>query len=81
MSWRILIFCFLLLLEGCIPNSPYRNGEEGKNIFYSTFTEPPKHLDPAISYSANELSIIGLIYEPLFEYHYLKRPYELIPLT
>lgn len=71
----------LLLLSGCILNNPYRTSERGKNIFYTTFSEPPKHLDPAISYSSNEYVLIGQIYEPPLQYHYLKRPYELIPLT
>lgn len=48
---------------------------------YSSFSERPKHLDPARSYSSNEYSFIGQIYEPPLQYHYLKRPYELIPLT
>ncbi|HFE38795.1 MAG TPA: peptide ABC transporter substrate-binding protein, partial [Gammaproteobacteria bacterium] len=33
------------------------------------------------SYSSNEYAFIGQIYEPPLQYHYLKRPYELIPLT
>ena len=47
----------------------------------SSFQERPKHLDPARSYSSNEYAFIAQIYEPLFQYHYLKKPYELIPLT
>lgn len=62
-------------------NNPYDREESGKNILYSSFTERPKHLDPVRSYSSNEYAIIGQIYEPPFQYHYLKRPYELIPLT
>ncbi len=61
-------------------NSPYREtGEE--NILYSSFTNPPKRLDPAVSYNSNEYAFIGQIYEPPFQYHYLKRPYRLVPLT
>ena len=41
----------------------------------------PKHLDPARSYAANESLITAQIYEPPFQYHYLKRPYQLEPLT
>ena len=52
-----------------------------ENIYYDVFSERPKHLDPASSYSANEYSFLGQIYEPPLQYHYLKRPYELIPLT
>ena len=38
-------------------------------------------MDPAVAYSANEYAFISQIYEPPFQYHYLKRPYQLVPLT
>ena len=72
------------LLAGCSKsswNNPYPASESGKNIIYSAFRERPKHLDPAQSYSANEYAFIGEIYEPILQYDYLKRPYELEPLT
>jgi len=62
-------------------NNPYPAGDGEKNILYSSFEERPKHLDPVRSYSSNEYSIIANIYEPPLQYHYLKRPYELVPLT
>ena len=74
------LFIALTLLAPCT-NNPYRPSEKGKNTFYSTFGEPPKHLDPARAYSSNEYDFIMQIYEPPLQYHYLKRPYELIPLT
>ena len=40
---------------------------------------PPKHLDPAQSYASDEALFIMQIYEPPMAYHFLKRPYELIP--
>jgi ABC-type oligopeptide transport system substrate-binding subunit len=42
---------------------------------------PPKHFDPAQSYSSDEGTFICQIYEPVIQYHFLKRPYELEPLT
>ncbi|MBI5970705.1 MAG: ABC transporter substrate-binding protein [Deltaproteobacteria bacterium] len=72
---------FILAPVGCSPNNPYRSTDKGKDIFYTTFNEPPKHLDPARSYSSDEYDIIALIYEPPLQYHYLKRPYTVIPLT
>ncbi len=74
--------CLLLIFPGgCRLNDPYRATERGKNIFYTTFSEPPKHLDPARSYSADEYSFLAQIYEPPLQYHYLIRPYRLVPLT
>lgn len=62
-------------------NNPYPAADEGRNILYSAFRERPKHLDPARAYSSNEYDFIAQIYEPPFQYHYLRRPYELVPLT
>ena len=77
----------IVALVGCASpafgawNNPYPSSEAQANILYSSFQERPKHLDPARSYSENEYVFIAQIYEPPFQYHYLKRPYELIPLT
>ena len=81
---RICLLMLLLLLSGCeqsIWNSPYPADASHANILYSSFEERPKHLDPARSYSSNETEIISQIYEPPLQYHYLQRPYTLIPQT
>ncbi len=62
-------------------NNPYPAADSGKNILYSAFTERPKHLDPVQSYSENEAVFNAQIYEPPLQYHYLKRPYTLVPLS
>ena len=77
----ITISIAFLTLFSCTPNSPYRSEDKGKSIYYTTFDEAPKYLDPARSYYAAEYEFLAQIYEPLIQYHYLKRPYELIPLT
>tara|TARA_R110002072_G_scaffold204033_2_gene362075 strand:+ start:6293 stop:8488 length:2196 start_codon:yes stop_codon:yes gene_type:complete len=79
------LFLYLLLVcTGCDNspwNNPYPNQDSAKNIYYDSFSERPKHLDPVSSYSANEYIFLGQIYEPPLQYHFLKRPYELTPLT
>lgn len=62
-------------------NNPYPESDRGQSILYSSFSERPKHLDPAVAYSSDEYGFIGQIYEPPLQYHYLKRPYQLQPLT
>ena len=76
-------FVAAVALAGCGSawNDPYPAADRGKNILYSSFAERPKHLDPVQSYSSNECDFIAQIYEPPLQYHYLKRPYALIPLT
>lgn len=84
-SWYLLLAAALtLLLAGCGDtawNNPYPAGEDGANTYYSSFEERPKHLDPARSYSANEWAFISQVYEPPLQYHFLKRPYQLVPQT
>lgn len=67
--------------DGNLPNNPYPAGQDERAILYQAFSERPKHLDPARAYSSNEYELIGQIYEPLYQYHYLKRPYTLTPET
>ncbi len=37
-------------------------------------------MDPAKAFNDESLKLIGQVYETLYQYHYLKRPYEVIPL-
>ncbi len=62
-------------------NAPYVADEAARTVFYGSFAERPKHLDPASSYSESEAQFTGQIYEPVLQYHFLKRPYQLVPLT
>ena len=65
--------------EGDPVNSPYASGALSQNTLYTAFTQrSPKYLDPARSYSTDETPYTYNIYEPLYGYHYLKRPYELL---
>lgn len=66
---------------GWVLNNPYPSEESDQKIFYSSFTEQPKTLDPAKSYSFNEYLFVGQTYEPVLQYDYFIRPYQLIPLT
>ncbi len=80
---RIVCLFLCLLIPACSSeqNDPYPASERGLNILYSAFTERPKHLDPAQSYTEDEITFTAQIYEPPLQYHYLKRPYTLIPAT
>ncbi len=62
-------------------NNPYSADQANSQTLFSSFSESPKHLDPVVSYSSNEWAILSQVYEPPLQYHYLKRPYTLEPLT
>ena len=75
------LFLFCIGCDQSSWNNPYPHEESDELIYYDSFSERPKHLDPVSSYSSNEYIFLGQIYEPLLQYHFLKRPYELVPLT
>ena len=41
---------------------------------------PIKSFDPAVAFNDDSLFVMGQTLETLFQYHYLKRPFEVIPL-
>lgn len=79
----MLAVVFVLLAAGCgrAWNNPYPNAEPDTNTLYRAFTESPRHLDPARSYTVDEAVFTAQVYEPPLQYHYLLRPYTLVPLT
>lgn len=80
----VLLLLIITLLSGCDGaqlNNPYHEDEREKNVLYQSFSERPKHLDPAKAYSNDEYAFLGQIVEPVIQYAYLKRPYTLEPLT
>jgi ABC-type transport system substrate-binding protein len=73
---------FLLCLGGCDKplNSVHTEKEIASNTLFTPFSgRSPKHLDPTSSYSSDETPYTYSIYEPLYQYNYLERPYRLEP--
>ncbi|MBI1175370.1 MAG: peptide ABC transporter substrate-binding protein [Sideroxydans sp.] len=81
MRWLLCLPLYLLLTacDGGLWNNPYPAADAGKSVFYTAFTARPKHFDPAQAYSEDEYAFLAQIYQPPLQYHYLKRPYTLVP--
>ena len=80
----LLFILFLSISYGLcaqVFNNPYPSNQSNQKIYYTSFAEQPKTLDPAKSYDASGYQFIAQIYEPLLQFDYLARPYKLIPLT
>ena len=75
--FALLLACVLFALCG---NNPWPKELSGANCMFASMSTAIKTLDPAVAYYEHEDAILANIVEPLFEYHYLKRPYELKPL-
>ncbi|MCW5663917.1 MAG: ABC transporter substrate-binding protein [Piscinibacter sp.] len=81
-TWRARAAVLLIALLAACNNSPYPDGAAATNTLFNSFDErSPRYLDPTASYSNPETPYTYTAYEPLYAYHYLKRPYELIPKT
>jgi oligopeptide transport system substrate-binding protein len=61
-----------LALAGC-SNNPYPPGQTARPILYRALTDDPKTMDPSVTYTVDEASVIDNIYPSFFQYHYLKR--------
>lgn len=77
------LFFISLFCNACNenPNNPYSKKFNNKIVFHTSFSQQPKTLDPAKSYSSDETLFTANIYEPIMQYDYLARPYRLVPLT
>jgi len=69
----------LAVVVAACTNNPYPEADSGRRIFYTSFSEAPRTLDPAVAYTTSAHAITGAVYDTLLEYHYLRRPYSLIP--
>ncbi len=73
----ILLLSLLAMTSACKKDD---NFSESENILLEALSGEISTLDPASSYDTISASIVYQVYEPLYEYHYLKRPYTLQPL-
>ena len=68
------------LLAGGCNNNPWPENDASGNTLRSAVVEnSPRHLDPTASYWSNDTAFTYQIYEPPYGYHYLKRPFQLVP--
>lgn len=75
----VLIFALAAgLAASACTNDPYPDADRNSKVLYTSFGDAPKTLDPAVSYTTSEHVITANTYGTLLEYHYLKRPYQLI---
>ncbi len=68
-------------LGGCDNNPLPHNAAETNTLFSANIQSSPRHLDPTASYWSNDTPFTYQIYEPLYGFHYLKRPFVLVPKT
>lgn len=74
----ILLIGVLFILSGCKDSSISEESDE--MVLYHALASRLTGLDSGDQRNQTALTIKSQIFEPLYQYHFLKRPYELIPL-
>jgi ABC-type transport system substrate-binding protein len=76
---RLVVVAAAVALGAC-DNNPWHERAAAENTIYSAMIEnTPRHVDPTASYWSNDTLVTYQVYEPPYGYHYLKRPFELVP--
>jgi len=81
LMFTLLAAALTLPTVGCKPKSKNSDssGASAKKIFTYARTSAHKSLDPMRQFDGASGRIVHTMYDSLVQYHYLKRPYELIP--
>ena len=74
MKYIILLLSFLII-QGCT-----KSDKKNNNALNYALTSNVSTLDPAVSYDTVSAKVVYQIYETMYEYDYLVRPYQLKPL-
>ncbi|MCQ2396701.1 MAG: ABC transporter substrate-binding protein [Lentisphaeria bacterium] len=70
---------FLALMRTC-NNNPWGDKAPAENTLFTTFSQKIRNLDPIAANFVHENAVIDNLTEAPLAYHYLKRPYKLIPM-
>lgn len=77
---QLIIICLMGMHAGCGQEAPPPSSSpEGLVVRYSTLSSKIRGLDPMDIGDTTSSAIGGNIFDCLYQYHYLKRPYQLIP--
>jgi len=74
----ITLLLFASMIISSCGKSPQDNGTQ-EMVLYSALPSKIRGLDPGDIGDVLSATVAGQIFECLYQYHYLKRPYELIP--
>jgi oligopeptide transport system substrate-binding protein len=84
MNKRTIIFSVLflgLISLGYLAWTKFKFGTSSPSLLSLALDNAFDSLDPSQAYSDDSLIVSAQVLEPLFQYHYLKRPYEIQPLV
>ena len=74
----VTIICTGLIIAGCDGPGPVE--EPNEMVLHHVLSTKIKGLDPGNMRDFYSVIVASQMFEPLYQYHFLKRPYELVPL-
>jgi len=77
-SVSIIFITALLITAGCNDSGPVE--EPNEMVLHHVLSAKIKGLDPGNMRDVFSVIVASQMFEPLYQYHFLKRPYELVPL-
>src|SRR6476646_10051739 len=83
MKKRTIIFTILTFVLAGLTHWSWKQlniNPSGPTMIRLSLDNAIESLDPAKAYSDDSLVVSAQVLEPLYQYHYLKRPYEIQPL-
>lgn len=79
MKKLIALICLVTIVGAVYYVNKNKNKKEKQEVNVVIF-DPIKSFDPAVAFTDDSLKVMGQALETLYQYHYLKRPFEAIPL-
>jgi oligopeptide transport system substrate-binding protein len=74
----VTIICAALIIAGCDGSGQLE--EPNEMVLHHVLSAKIKGLDPGNMRDVYSVIVASQMFEPLYQYHFLKRPYELVPL-
>lgn len=74
----VTIICAGLIIAGCDGSGQLE--EPNEMVLHHVLSAKIKGLDPGNMRDVYSIIVASQMFEPLYQYHFLKRPYELVPL-
>lgn len=80
MNKKVLSICVISILLAVVIFIKRKDIFNSKKVLRLSISSEVDSFDPSQAFNDDSLKVLSQVYEPLYQYNYLKRPYEVIPL-